>query len=252
MQESTGPTLDCRSPLRIYVGPVSPKRGRLRWSGDTDGPTLSEISAVWQATSDRLFLSGLTRNCWGRLRRWGGHRAGQASRGLGDGSRASSPPRFSASKRSPRHPADLPVGHPRRPPPISAPPRPPRHVHGRTDRRPDRHPRRPTRPQLTPTDRPTPAPPRARPNTHITPVDARSGLIWMSVCQGAASILPAGGAGLGVGWRGRFPGRARAEGPACSTCLVRLICEGWLPQDPCSSPGSQSRSGRGPAVLGCP
>src|SRR5207245_10340923 len=30
--------------------------------------------------------------------------------------------------------------------------------------------------------------------------------------------------------------------------LVRLIYEGWLPQDPCSSPGSQSRSGRHPVV----
>ena len=56
------------------------------------------------------------------------------------------------------------------------------------------------------------------------------------------------GCGGGVAWA--VPGAARAEGPACSTVLVRLICEDWLPQGPCSSLGSQSRSGRGPALFG--
>jgi hypothetical protein len=39
---------------------------------------------------------------------------------------------------------------------------------------------------------------------------------------------------------GREPRDLVAEGPACSTDLVRLICEGWLPQDPCSSTGLAS------------
>ena len=67
---------------------------------------------------------------------------------------------------------------------------------------------------------------------------------------GGASVKRQEGIGGGSRWLGwvcgrwRFPGRARAEGPACSTDLVRLICEGWLPQDPCSSPGSHPKIGR--------
>jgi putative PIN family toxin of toxin-antitoxin system len=36
--------------------------------------------------------------------------------------------------------------------------------------------------------------------------------------------------------------------------VVGLICEGWLPQDLCSSPGSQSKIGRHPLgeTAGCP
>jgi hypothetical protein len=54
--------------------------------------------------------------------------------------------------------------------------------------------------------------------------------------------------------RGRFPGRHELECRLVDQVVVRLICEGWLPQDPCSSPGSQSKSGRHPQgePAGCP
>ncbi len=59
-------------------------------------------------------------------------------------------------------------------------------------------------------------------------------------------------AGAAVGGRhevaGAVPGAPRAECRLDRPGLVRLICEGWLPQDPCSSPGPQSRSGRHPGV----
>lgn len=56
----------------------------------------------------------------------------------------------------------------------------------------------------------------------------------------------------GVGMRGAGGGSRGATSLSAGLvdrCLVRLICEGWLPQDPCSSPGLQSRSGRHPAVV---
>jgi hypothetical protein len=31
---------------------------------------------------------------------------------------------------------------------------------------------------------------------------------------------------------------------------VAMLCDGWLPQDPCSSPGPHPRIGRAPAVAG--
>ena len=64
-----------------------------------------------------------------------------------------------------------------------------------------------------------------------------------------------GGMFRGVGsvgrasWRGRFPGRHELKVRRVRPSLVRLICEGWLPQDPCSSPGSHPKIGRGPACL---
>jgi hypothetical protein len=57
-----------------------------------------------------------------------------------------------------------------------------------------------------------------------------------------------------MGGGGRFPGRHELSAGMCDQVMVRLICEGWLPQDPCSSPGSQSKIGRHPAgeTAGCP
>ena len=46
---------------------------------------------------------------------------------------------------------------------------------------------------------------------------------------------------------GRFPGRHELKCRLVRPCLVRLICEDWLPQDPCSSPGLHSRSRAPPA-----
>src|SRR5215217_6135051 len=77
---------------------------------------------------------------------------------------------------------------------------------------------------------------------------------------GAASVRRRGwlavgplGRALRVERAGAVPGAARAEGPACATDLVRLICEGWLPREPCSSPGSHPKIGRRPARWpGCP
>jgi len=75
----------------------------------------------------------------------------------------------------------------------------------------------------------------------------------MRVCQGVASIFRGCVGAVGHGWRGRFPGRHELKGRRVRPCLVRLICEGWLPQDPCSSPGSHPRIGRrSTAVVGLP
>ena len=70
-----------------------------------------------------------------------------------------------------------------------------------------------------------------------------------------------GGVGHPVGLRlcgwhggvGRFPGRHEVGAGLIDQVMVRLICEGWLPQDPCSSPGSHPKNGRGLAGWpGCP
>lgn len=63
----------------------------------------------------------------------------------------------------------------------------------------------------------------------------RPGVRWdvgMRVCGGGSRGATSWGAGL------------------VDQVVVGLICEGWLPQNPCSSPGSQSRTGRHPAHVG--
>jgi hypothetical protein len=78
---------------------------------------------------------------------------------------------------------------------------------------------------------------------------SRRGLIWRGVCQGAWLSGRVCGGGCRHEGRGAVLGAPRAECRRDRPGLVRLICEGWLPQDPCLSPGSQSRSGRRPAVV---
>jgi hypothetical protein len=73
----------------------------------------------------------------------------------------------------------------------------------------------------------------------------RSGLIWRGVCQAAGSIgRSAVGRRSGFLGRGRFPGRHELKVRRDRPILVRLICEGWLPQE--SVPEGGIDSGRGP------
>jgi len=120
---------------------------------------------------------------------------------------ANSPPPSSASKRSPPQPAK--TGRPGPHDDHASPATAPREPCPRTALQPPEHASNPLADGLNrpaPTARPRHAPRPATP-THITPPDARSGLIWMRVCQGGSGGSSGGRVCGSACWRGRFPGR---------------------------------------------
>ena len=74
------------------------------------------------------------------------------------------------------------------------------------------------------------------------PTKGRKGSYGCGFVNGQLRVTGVSRGGVGRAWpRRRLPGRHELKVRRDRPILVRLICEGWIPQDPCSSPGSHPK-----------